>query len=73
MNDAEMRVQAAQQLARLGPGGRLMVKAQQRLIQAQDADVHEGGRVGHEGDRRTQDLGGQQPLDDERQPGDGEA
>ena len=50
-----------------------MVKAQQRLIQAQDADVHEGGRVGHEGDRRTQDLGGQQPLDDKRQPGDGEA
>ena len=61
------------QLARLGPGGRLMVKAQQGLIQPKDADIHDGGRVGHEGDRCAQHLGGQQPLDDKGQPRDGEA
>jgi len=62
-----------EQLPRLGPGGRLMVKAQQRLIQPQNADVHDRGRVGHEGDRCAQHLSGQQPFDDERQPRDGKA
>ena len=61
------------QLARLGPGGRLMIKAQQGLVQPKDADVHDGGRVGHKGDRRAEHLGGQQPLDDKGQPRDGEA
>ena len=48
-----------------------MVKAQQRLVQAQNAKVHHGGGVGHKGDRRAKHLGWQQPLDDERQPRDG--
>ena len=48
-----------------------MVKAQQGLVQAQDAKVHDGGGVGHKGDRRAQHLGRQQALDDERQAGDG--
>ena len=61
------------QLVRLGPGGRLVIKAQQRLIQTQDAKVHHGGGVGHKGHGGAQRLGGQKPLDDQRHAGNDKA